>query len=104
MRSFGRAPPLSFLWPPPMLDEAGLEDAIRDYASGFTERTGIEVELEISPRLGRMKPHVELGLFRIVQESLTNIQRHSGSSQAKIRIGRDPGKVTLEIGDKGSGI
>jgi PAS domain S-box-containing protein len=95
---------LSYLLHPPMLDEAGLEDAIRHYAGGFTERTGIEVELNISPRVGRMKPDVELALFRVIQESLTNIQRHSGSPQAKIRIGRDPGKVTLEIGDKGSGI
>src|SRR6202795_2070319 len=95
---------LSYLFPPPMLDVAGLEDAIRDYAGGFAERTGIEVELEISPRLGRMKPGVELALFRVVQESLTNIQRHSGSPQAKIRIGRDPGKITLEVSDKGSGI
>jgi PAS domain S-box-containing protein len=95
---------LSYLLHPPMLDEAGLEDAIRHYAGGFTDRTGIEVELEISPRLGRMKPHVELALFRVVQESLTNIQRHSGSPQAKIRIERDPGKITLEISDKGSGI
>jgi PAS domain S-box-containing protein len=95
---------LSYLLHPPMLDEAGLEDAIRHYAGGFTERTGIEVELEISPHLGRMKPHVELALFRVVQESLTNIQRHSGSPQAKIQIERDPGKITLEISDKGSGI
>jgi signal transduction histidine kinase len=89
---------------PPMLDEAGLEDAFRHYVKGFAERTGIEVELEISPRLGRMKPGVELALFRVVQESLTNIQRHSGSFQAKIRIERDPRKITLEISDKGSGI
>jgi PAS domain S-box-containing protein len=95
---------LSYLLHPPMLDEAGLEDAIRHYASGFTERTGIELELEISPRLGRMKPHVELALFRVVQESLTNIQRHSGSPKAKIRIEHGPGKFTLEISDKGSGI
>ena len=95
---------LSYLLHPPMLDEAGLEDAIRHYADGFTKRTGIVVELEISRRLERMKPHVELALFRVVQESLTNIQRHSGSPQAKIRIERGPGKVTLEIGDKGSGI
>jgi PAS domain S-box-containing protein len=94
---------LSYLLHPPMLDEAGLEDAIRHYASGFTERTGIEAKLEIS-RLGRMKPDVELTLFRVVQESLTNIQRHSGSSQAKIRIQRDRGKIALEISDKGSGI
>jgi signal transduction histidine kinase len=89
---------------PPMLDEAGLEDAFRHYVKGFAERTGIEVELEISPRLGRMKPGVELALFRVVQESLTNIQRHSGSFQAKIRIERDPRKIAVEIGDKGSGI
>jgi signal transduction histidine kinase len=95
---------LSYLLHPPMLDEAGLEDAIRHYAGGFTERTGIEVELEISPRLGRMKPDAEMALFRVVQESLTNIQRHSGSLQAKIRINRDRGKITLEISDKGSGI
>src|SRR5437899_48661 len=75
---------LSYLLHPPMLDEAGLEDAIRDYASGFTERTGIEVEVEISPHLGRMIPDVEVALFRVVQESLTNIQRNSGSPQARI--------------------
>jgi len=95
---------LSYLLHPPMLDEAGLEDAIRHYAGGFTERTGIEVELEIAPRLGRMNPHTELALFRVVQESLTNIQRHSGSLKAKIRTERGPGKFTLEISDKGSGI
>jgi PAS domain S-box-containing protein len=95
---------VSYLLHPPMLDEAGLEDAIRHYLSGFTQRTGIEVELEISPRLGRMKPDAEMTLFRVVQESLTNIQRHSGSPQAKIRIERNQGKITLEISDKGSGI
>jgi PAS domain S-box-containing protein len=95
---------LSYLLHPPMLDEAGLEDAIRYYAGGFTERTRIEVEFEISPRLGRMKPDVEMALFRVVQESLTNIQRHSGSPQARIRIERDPRMITLEISDKGGGI
>jgi PAS domain S-box-containing protein len=95
---------LSYLLHPPMLDEAGLEDAFRHYVKGFAERTGIEVELEISPRLGRMKPGVELALFRVVQESLINIQRHSGSFRAKIRIERDPRKTTLEISDKGNGI
>ena len=87
-----------------MLDESGLDDAIRHYASGFTQRTGIDVQLEMSPRLGRMNPDVELALFRVVQESLTNIQRHSGSPLAKIRIERDFGKITLEISDKGTGI
>jgi PAS domain S-box-containing protein len=95
---------LSYLLHPPMLDEAGLEDAIRHYVDGFAGRTGIEVALEISPRFGRMTPDVEMALFRVVQESLTNIQRHSGSLQAKIRIHRVPGKITLEVNDKGSGI
>jgi PAS domain S-box-containing protein len=95
---------LSYLLHPPMLDEAGLEDAIRHYAGGFMARTGIEVELEISAHLGRMKPDAEMALFRVVQESLTNIQRHSGSPQAKIRIQRQHGTITLEISDKGSGI
>jgi len=95
---------LSYLLHPPMLDEAGPEDAIRLYVDGFCERTGIEVKLQISPRFGRLPPDVELALFRVVQESLTNIHRHSGSSQAKIRIERDPGKITLEISDEGSGI
>jgi PAS domain S-box-containing protein len=95
---------LSYLLHPPMLDEAGLEDAIRHYAGGFTERTGIEVELEIPRRFGRIKPDAEMALFRVVQESLTNIQRHSGSPQARIRIDRSPGKVTLEISDQGGGI
>ncbi|PYU32761.1 MAG: hypothetical protein DMG28_10525 [Acidobacteria bacterium] len=95
---------LSYLLHPPMLDEGGLEDAIRDYVDGFTKRSGIQVELEVSPRFGRMKPDVELALFRVVQESLTNIQRHSGSLQAKIRIDRNADDVTLEVSDKGRGI
>ncbi len=95
---------LSYLLHPPMLDEAGLEDAIRHYADGFAERTGIEVQLQVSPRFGRMTADVEMALFRVVQESLTNIQRHSGSLLAKIRIDRSAEKTTLEVCDKGSGI
>jgi PAS domain S-box-containing protein len=95
---------LSYLLHPPMLDEAGLEDAIRHYVKGFTERTGIKVALVISQHFGRMTPDVEMALFRVVQESLTNIQRHSGSSQARIRMERDLGNIALEISDKGGGI
>jgi two-component system NarL family sensor kinase len=62
------------------------------------------VQLEISPQFGRLERDTELTLFRVVQESLTNVQRHSGSLQAKIRIGRHPGKITLEISDSGTGI
>jgi PAS domain S-box-containing protein len=91
---------LSYVLHPPGLDEAGLGDAIRDYVRGFTERSEIHVELDLSPRLGRMAREVELVVFRVVQESLTNIQRHSGSLEAKIRIVRKS-DLTVEISDRG---
>src|SRR5467141_4815215 len=94
---------LSYLLHPPLLDEAGLEDAISEYVTGFTKRSGVQVELEMSPRLGRMARDVEMALFRVVQESLTNIHRHSGSQQAKIRMDRNP-DLTLEISDLGRGV
>jgi len=93
---------LSYLLHPPVLDQAGLEDAIRDYVDGFTKRSGIDVELELAPGVGRMARDVELALFRVVQESLTNIRRHSGSQRAKIRIHRNS-DLTLEISDYGAG-
>ena len=94
---------LSYVLHPPLLDEAGLVEALRDYAGGFTRRSGIQVELEVSPRVGRMERDVEMALFRVVQESLTNIQRHSGSQLAKIRIHRNS-NLTLEISDLGRGL
>ena len=92
---------LSYVLHPPVLEEVGLEHAIRDYVRGFTKRSGIEVQLEVSSLIGRMTQDVELALFRIVQESLTNIHRHSGSPVAKTKIDRDSGFV-LEISDIGS--
>lgn len=83
---------------PPVLDQAGLVSAIRDYVHGFTKRSGIEVGLEVSPKVGRMARDVELALFRVVQEVPTNIQRHSGHQHTKIRIDCDS-SVTLEIID-----
>jgi len=93
---------LSYVLYPPVLDKAGVVDAILDYVGGFSKRSGIQVELEVSPRVERMARDVELALFRVVQEALTNIQRHSGSRQAKIRIERDS-DLTLEIIDEGRG-
>jgi PAS domain S-box-containing protein len=93
---------LSYLLHPPALDEAGLEDAIREFVDGFTKRSGIHVDLELLPATGRLSRGVELALFRVVQEALTNIQRHSGSQQAKIRIDRNS-DLTLEISDHGRG-
>jgi PAS domain S-box-containing protein len=95
---------LSYLLHPPMLEEGGLEDAICHCVQGFSSRSGISVKLEISRGFGRIGADLELALFRVVQESLANIQRHSGSSEATIRIQRSPAKVTLEVSDKGSGI
>jgi two-component system, NarL family, sensor kinase len=94
---------LSYVLHPPVLDDAGLRDAIRDYVMGFTKRSGIQVELELSPHLERLARERELALFRVVQESLTNIQRHSGSQLARIRIHRDS-ELTLEISDLGRGL
>ena len=94
---------LSYLLHPPMLEESGLEDAIRDYVNGFTKRSGIRVALELPPGLERMARDVELALFRVVQEALTNIQRHSGIQQAKIRINRNS-HLRLEISDLGKGV
>ena len=93
---------LSYVLHPPLLDQAGLSEAIREYVDGFTKRSGIHLELELSTRVGRMSGDVELALFRVVQEALTNIQRHSRSQRAKIRIDRNP-DLTLEISDRGHG-
>jgi signal transduction histidine kinase len=95
---------LSYILHPPMLDEAGLEDAIRHYVSGFAERTGIQARLEISPNFGRLVQEEEMALFRVMQESLVNSQRHSGSASATIRLDRTPQGVVLQISDQGRGI
>jgi two-component system NarL family sensor kinase len=86
------------------LDEAGLEDAVRHFTDGFEKRTGIEMALEVSPRFGRLPENIELGLFRVIQESLVNIQRHSGSITAKIVLSRGAENVLLEVSDTGRGI
>ena len=95
---------LSYLLHPPLLDESGLESALRLYIEGFSERSGIAVDLEIGVDFGRLPDDLELVIFRLVQESLTNIHRHSGSFSAKIRILRSEGQVELDISDNGKGI
>lgn len=95
---------LSYLLHPPLLDEAGLEDAIYDFADGFKRRTGINVEIEVSPNIGRFSEDKELAIFRVVQESLINIQRHSGSSTATINLTRTPDRLNLSVIDAGKGI
>ena len=95
---------LSYLLHPPLLDEVGLGSALRWYVDGFSERSKIKVELEFPADLGRLPKELELVIFRIVQESLTNIHRHSGSSSARISLTRSDDAVEFEISDRGKGI
>jgi PAS domain S-box-containing protein len=95
---------MSHLLHPPLLDEAGLQSAVRWYVEGFAERSKIEVDLQFDPGLGRQPAELETAMFRIVQECLTNIHRHSGSSSASIVITRNPDNVTIEIRDQGKGM
>ncbi|MGA9509366.1 MAG: PAS domain S-box protein [Candidatus Sulfotelmatobacter sp.] len=95
---------ISHLLHPPLLDEAGLASALRWYTEGFAKRSRIEVNLEIPSDMGRMPNDAEIAMFRVVQECLTNIHRHSESSTATIRIQRQANRVLLEVQDQGKGI
>jgi signal transduction histidine kinase len=95
---------LSYLLHPPTLDYAGLGSALEWYVEGFTQRSKVKVDLKISLGPNRLSEIEERTLFRIVQESLTNIFRHSGSDTASVSIALDSGIVRLEVSDKGKGI
>jgi PAS domain S-box-containing protein len=95
---------LSYLLHPPLLDEVGLESALRWYVDGFSERSKIKVELDLPAEPGSLSKELELVIFRVVQESLTNIHRHSGSSSARIYLVHSPRAVEFEISDSGKGI
>jgi PAS domain S-box-containing protein len=95
---------MSYLLHPPLLDEHGLNGALRWYAEGLTQRSGIAIELAFSRDIGRLPEDLELALFRIAQECLTNIHRHSGSKSASIRLTRDAAEICMEIADHGCGI
>lgn len=93
---------LAYLLHPPLLDEVGLVSALRWYAEGFTKRSGIPVASELAD-VGRLPPPLETTLFRVVQESLTNIHRHAPTSTASIRLTVSAGVVELEIRNRGCG-
>jgi signal transduction histidine kinase len=95
---------VSHLLHPPLLDEMGLQSALRWFVEGFSERSKIPVELKIDERLGRLTRECETVIFRIVQEALTNVHRHSGSPRASICVTRDDGELTLEVRDWGRGL
>lgn len=96
---------MSHLLHPPLLDEVGLDSALRWYIDGFAERSTIDTSTQLAPEFSNGLPRdLALSVFRIVQESLTNIHRHSGSRTAHVRIDRSPHEVTLEVRDTGRGI
>ncbi len=95
---------MSYLLHPPLLDEAGLSSAVKWYIEGFSNRSSVDVTLELPADLGRLPQELEITMFRLIQESLTNIHRHSGSKTALIRVRRNADQVLLEIVDAGSGL
>jgi PAS domain S-box-containing protein len=95
---------MSYLLHPPLLDENGLSSALSWYITGLKERSGLDIELDVLEGFGRLSTEMELALFRIVQECLTNIHRHSGSKTACVRISRSADDVRLDVVDNGTGI
>jgi len=95
---------LSYRLQPPMLDQVGLVAALQWYIDGFSKRSGIDVELVAAHEIGRLPKEAETDLFRVVQESLTNIHRHSGSKTATVRLSRHNDQIVLRISDQGHGM
>jgi signal transduction histidine kinase len=89
---------------PPLLDEVGLSSALRLFLEGFEERSKIKVVLEIPNSFERLPQELETAIFRVVQECLTNIHRHSGSRVAAIRVAREGNEVKVEVRDQGKGM
>jgi signal transduction histidine kinase len=95
---------LSHLLHPPLLDEAGFASAARWFVTGFSQRSGIPVSLELPPDLSRLPDAIEIALFRVLQESLTNVHRHSRSASAEISLRTNGEHLTMEVRDCGQGM
>jgi signal transduction histidine kinase len=95
---------ISHLLHPPLLDEVGLRSALQWYVDGFAQRSDIQVNLDLPAELGRLDTDVETALFRIVQEALTNVHRHSSASEVDIRFLVDTKHLQLDVSDNGKGI
>jgi len=95
---------LSYLLHPPLLDDLGLVSTLKEYAKGFGERSGIATEFAVSSEFPRLSQAAEIALFRIAQESLANVQRHSGSPTARILLSQQAASVVLEVKDSGRGM
>lgn len=94
----------SYLLHPPLLDETGLAGPLRWYVQGLSARSGMDIKLEMPKDFGRLSSEMELAIFRIVQEALTNIHRHSESKDGIIRIARQKAGICVEIQDHGKGM
>jgi two-component system, NarL family, sensor kinase len=95
---------LSYLLHPPLLDELGLSSAARWYAAGFTKRTGIPIDIDVPQEIKRLSPDAEVAIFRVLQESLTNVHRHANTQKARLRISTTADEIKVEIEDYGKGI
>ncbi|HLZ93405.1 MAG TPA: response regulator [Candidatus Acidoferrum sp.] len=95
---------ISHLLHPPLLDEIGLQAVVPWYLSSFSERSGIQIDLEMPADISKLPDQVELAVFRVLQECLTNVHRHSGSKSATVKILPEESGVTLEVGDQGKGL
>ncbi len=94
----------SYLLHPPLLDESGFCSAARWFVDGFTKRCGLEVRCDIPEQTERLPDSIELALFRVLQESLTNVHRHSGATSAVVKFLRDENGVCLHVSDNGKGV
>jgi signal transduction histidine kinase len=95
---------VSYLLYPPMLEELGLKSAVPTYVEGFAQRSSIHTTFEISEGLGRLPAEIEVAIFRVLQESLANVHRHSGSPSAHVQIVANDGIVVLQVKDEGKGM
>jgi PAS domain S-box-containing protein len=95
---------LSYLLHPPLIEERGLASAIRSFVEGFSARTGVRIAVEIDADFPRFAPEVEIALFRVVQESLTNVHRHSGASRGSVTLGHTDAGISLSVRDFGRGM
>jgi two-component system NarL family sensor kinase len=96
---------LSHLLHPPLLDEVGLHFALRSYLDGLTKRSGVETEIDFQPaEFPRFTPELETAIFRIIQEALTNVFRHSGARKAWVTIVNEGDQLSAQVRDDGKGI
>jgi PAS domain S-box-containing protein len=103
-RAAGELRTVSYRLHPPMLEEFGLASSLRWYVNGFSKRLGISIEVDVDPNLGRFDRDVEMAVFRIVQEALTNVHRHSHATEASIKVWLRENELCLDIADRGTGI